>query len=63
MPRTYTINGERKTFSELMKHSCVPYKTLYARLNTHNWKPEIAISTPLTTSRAYKKILKKHGIS
>jgi len=54
--------GEKITLPELSERTGLKYKTLYARLFTNNWNPEIAITTPLTTPRAYKKILQKQEI-
>ncbi len=45
--------------SELSKQIELKYQTPYRRINGLKWDKEIAISTPLTAPRAYKKILKK----
>ena len=49
------------SIAELSKKTGIKYQTLYRRINILKWDKEIAISTPLTTPRAYKKILKKIG--
>jgi len=33
--------------------------TIYKRIKILKWDKELAISTPLTTPRSYKKIIKK----
>jgi hypothetical protein len=47
------------TYIELSKQTGLKYQTLYRRINILGWDKEIAISTPLVTPRAYKKILKR----
>jgi hypothetical protein len=44
---------------KLSKESGLKYQTLYRRLKTLKWDESIAKSTPPTTPRAYKKIIKK----
>jgi len=47
------------SIAELSKQSGLKYQTIYRRINVLKWDKDIAVSTPLTTPRAYKKILKK----
>ena len=47
------------TIAQLSKQSGLKYQTMYRRIKWLKWDTEIALSTPLTTPRAYKKILNK----
>ena len=52
---------EIATLKQLSKIAVVPYSTLYKRVKKHGWDKLTAISTPQTTTGAYKKILKQNG--
>jgi hypothetical protein len=54
---------ENPTMTEMAKLSGLNYGTIYTRIKELGWDRELAISTPLTTPRSYKKILKKNGNS
>lgn len=50
---------QKPDISELSKKAGIKYQTLYRRINVLKWDVSIAVSTPVTTPRAYKKIIKK----
>lgn len=49
--------------SELSKQSGLKYITLWRIINVLKWDREIALSTPVSRPRAYKKILKRKMIN
>lgn len=50
-------------YKKLSEETGLKYKTLHRRIHYLKWDYNIAIETPLTTPRAYKKILRKKNDS
>ena len=51
----YAYEGQKYTLGDLARQFGIPYKTLWARINSSGWDLEKAITTPVDISIRHKK--------